>query len=124
MMDNSFCRADIFDLLHRLGVTENYIGFFQISYAVSLCVEQPERLLRVTKRLYPEVAKQYNTNWKAVERNIRTVSCIIWQENRPLLERLACRHLERQPRNAQLLSILSASLDTYCPPGGGLNKEE
>ena len=115
MMDNSFCRADIFDLLYRLGVTENYIGFFQIADAVSLCTEQPERLLQVTKRLYPEVAKQYNTNWKAVERNIRTVGCIIWRENRPLLEHLAFRRLERQPRNAQLLSILSTSLDQGLP---------
>ena len=111
-MDSGFYRADIYNLLYRLGVTENYIGFFQIACAVSLCAEQPERLLRVTKRLYPEVAKRYNTNWKAVERNIRTVSCIIWRENRPLLEHLAYRHLEQQPRNAQFLSILSASLDT------------
>ena len=121
MMDSNFCRADIYDLLYRLGVTENYIGFFYTAYAMSLCAEQPERLLRVTKRLYPEVAKQYNTNWKAVERNIRTVNCIIWRENRPLLEHLAFRHLERQPRNAQLLSILSASLDhsllSVCEPG-------
>ena len=124
MMDSNFCRADIYDLLYRLGVTENYIGFFQIADAVSLCTEQPERLLQVTKRLYPEVAQQYNTNWKAVERNIRTVSCIIWQENRPLLEHLACRHLERQPRNAQLLSILSASLYTYRPSVYVLNGDE
>ena len=112
MMDCGFCRTDIHDLIYRLGVTENYIGFYHIACAVSLCEEQPERLLLVTKQLYPEVARQFNTTWKAVERNIRTVNCIIWRENRPLLEHLAYRHLERQPRNAQLLSILSASLDT------------
>lgn len=82
------------------------------AYAVSLCVEQPDRLLLVTKWLYPEVAKRYGTNWKAVERNIRTVSCIIWREGRPLLEELAHRHLEQKPRNAQILAILVSSLDT------------
>ena len=56
-------------------------------------------------------AKQYNTNWKAVERNIRTVNCIIWREKRPLLEELAHRHLDQKPRNAQLLSILTCSLN-------------
>ena len=111
MMNCGFYRADIYDLLYRLGVTENYIGFYHTAYAVSLCEAQPERLLLITKQLYPEVAKQFNTNWKAVERNIRTVNCIIWRENRTLLEHLAYRHLERQPRNAQLLSILSASLN-------------
>ncbi len=104
----------IYDLLYRLGITANYTGFLHMACAVSLCVEQPERLLLVTKWLYPEVAKQYKTNWKAVERNIRTVSCIIWQEGRPLLEELARRHLEQKPRNAQMLAILASSVDT-CP---------
>ena len=102
----------VYDLLYQLGVTANYTGFFHAAYAVSLCVEQPDRLLLVTKWLYPEVAKRYGTNWKAVERNIRTVSCIIWRENRPLLEELAHRNLEQKPRNAQMLAILASSLDT------------
>ena len=105
-------RTEIYDLLYRLGVTANYTGFFHMSYAVMLCAEQPGRLLLVTKWLYPEVAKQYRTNWKAVERNIRTVGDIIWRENRPLLEELARRPLEGKPRNAQLLAIICASLDS------------
>lgn len=104
--------TDIYDLLYRLGANANYIGFFHMAYAVWLCVEQPDRLLLVTKWLYPEVAKQYGTNWKAVERNIRTVSCIIWRKNRPLLEELAHRRLEQKPRNTQMLAILLSSLDT------------
>lgn len=104
--------TDIYDLLYRLGVTANYTGFFHTAYAVALCIERPERLLLVTKWLYPEVAKQYTTNWKAVERNIRMVGSIIWRENRPLLEELAHRHLERKPRNAQLLAILASLPDT------------
>lgn len=104
--------SEIYDLLYCLGATANYTGFFHMAHAVCLCVEQPDRLLLVTKWLYPEVAKQYRTNWKAVERNIRTVSCIIWREGRPLLEELAHRHLEQKPRNAQMLAILVSSLDT------------
>ena len=100
----------IYDLLYQLGVTANYTGFFHTAYAISLCVEQPDRLLLVTKWLYPEVARQYCTNWKAVERNIRTVSCIIWRENQSLLEELAHRRLDQRPRNAEMLSILVSSL--------------
>lgn len=108
----------IYDLLYRLGVTANYTGFFHTAYAVSLCVEQPDKLLLVTKWLYPEVAKRYRTNWKAVERNIRTVSGIIWRANRLLLEQLSHRPLEQKPRNAQLLAILAASLDSPLPVHG------
>ena len=83
-MDNT--TAQVFDLLYRLGVTANYTGFFHTAEAVAMCVERPDRLLMVTKCLYPDVAKRYETNWKAVERNIRTVIAIVWDKNRVLLE--------------------------------------
>ena len=99
-----------FDLLTRLGVTANYLGFRQTAYAVHLCVEEQERLLFVTKWVYPDVARKYHTNCQAVERNIRTVNRIIWRENRPLLEKLAHRPLSRKPYAGQLLAILSSAL--------------
>ncbi len=73
----------ICDLLYQLGISANYKGFLHTAYAVSLCVEQQDRLLLVTKWLYPDVARKYGTNWKAVERNIRTVSTIAWKHNLP-----------------------------------------
>mgnify|MGYP001066148315 CR=1 FL=1 len=112
-MENTYSK--IYGLLYQLGVTANYTGFFHTAYAVMLCMEQPDRLLLVTKWLYPEVAKQYKTSWKAVERNIRTVNDIVWRENRPLLEELAHRRLEQKPRISQLLSILAASLESLHP---------
>lgn len=30
--------VEIYDMLYRLGVTANYIGFFHAAYAVLLCV--------------------------------------------------------------------------------------
>ena len=101
---------DIYALLHRLGVTANYTGFFQTALAVCLCMDQPERLLLVTKWVYPDVARRCKTNWKAVERNIRTVNGLVWEQSRPYLEELAGRELPHKPSNAQLLAILSYSL--------------
>ena len=43
---------DILCLLHRLGITANYTGFFHTARAIRLCAEEPDRLLLV--RLYPE----------------------------------------------------------------------
>ena len=88
--------------------------------ALQLCAEEPERLLLVTKWLYPDVAKQYGTNWKAVERDIRTVGRVIWNSNRPLLETLARRELSQKPCTAQLLAILHASL---LPSGSSTDEE-
>ena len=102
--------TNINHLLYCLGVTANYTGFFHASYAVKLCIEQPERLLLVTKWVYPDVAKQYGTNWKAVERNIRTVRNVIWKQDHSLLEQLAGRKLPHKPGTAQLLAILTYTL--------------
>lgn len=100
----------IYNLLYRLGATPNYAGFLHTACAVRLCAEKPERLLLVTKLVYPAVARQYQTSWMAVERNIRTVSRVIWQRNRPLLEQLAGRPLAKKPCAAQLLAILAHNL--------------
>ena len=102
--------TDLYDLLSRLGATPNYTGFRYIACAVHLCLEQPHRLLLVTKLVYPDIGRRYGTNWKAVERNIRTLGDIIWRENRPLLEALAHRPLLRKPYPAQLLAILTFAL--------------
>lgn len=106
-----------YDLLYSLGVTENYKGFLHTTYAVSLCMERQDRLLLVTKWLYPDIAKRYGTNWKAVERNIRTVSTIAWKRNRTLLESLAHRPLDRRLCSTEFLAVLfyavySAELQT------------
>lgn len=114
--------AKIDELLCRIGVTTNYRGFFYTAYAVALCVDQPERLLLVTKRLYPEAAKRYRTNWKAVERNIRTVRDIIWREKRSLLEEPAHKRLTQKSSNAQLLAILTASLKAGSPTVPGSDR--
>lgn len=109
---------EIHGLLYRLGVTKNYKGFFQTAHAVELCRERPDRLLQVTKLVYPEVAKRYGTSWAAVERNIRTVGGIIWKSNRALLSELACVPLAQKPRPARLLAILAASVNEEGPEGG------
>ncbi len=98
----------IYDLLHQLGITANYTGFFYTALAVSLAVQQPERLRLVTKQLYPEVAQRYGTTISLVERNIRTVTQIAWTANRPLLESLANHSLPARPTAAQFISILAA----------------
>lgn len=108
-------QPEIYNLLYRLGLTANYTGFFYLSCAVGLCLERPDRLLLVTKWLYPEIARQYQTNWKSVERNIRTVGGLIWCRNKALLEGLAGRPLLQRPRNTQLLAILTYSLSAHPP---------
>ena len=97
-------------LLYSLGVTECYKGFYYIISAMDLCFVQPQRLLLITKLIYPDVAHRYGVSWSSVERDIRTVGQVIWRRGRTRLEELAGAALSHRPCNAHLLSILFRNL--------------
>lgn len=97
-------------LLYRLGITENYKGFRYAAYAAALCALEQDRLLLVTKLLYPDVARHFGTTWQAVERDLRTVVHIAWTHNPEFLLHLSQSPLNQKPQCAQFLAILSRSL--------------
>jgi len=100
--------SEIYDLLHQLGLSGNYAGFFYTAYAVRLAVSEPERLLVVTKWLYPDVARHYRTTWRAVERNIRYVSGLAWSAQPDRLSVLAHFPLASRPTASRFIAILTA----------------
>ena len=122
MSPETFDISEIYNLLCRLGITADYIGFFHTSYAVYLAVLHPKRLLLVTKLLNPTVARHYETSWQRVERNIRTVVSVAWNSNRELLAELAQRPLPRKPTPSQFLAILALSFRSRPLPLHGLGK--
>lgn len=99
-------QSSIQDLLYSLGITAKYTGFFYTSSAVHLALQSPERLLLITKWLYPEVARQYGTTWYNVEKNIRFVAAVAWELRRDKLTDIAKFDLKCKPNNSQFISIL------------------
>lgn len=99
--------SEIYDLMCRLGVTSNYTGFFNASYAVYFAIQHPECLMQVTKWLYPEVAKHYGTTPAAVEHSIRAAVDMAWSKNRAMLETIARYPLGRKPKAAEFISIMA-----------------
>lgn len=102
--------AKIYSMLYRLGVSASYIGFFYVSHAVFLSARQPERLLLVTKWLYPDVAAHYGTNAGSVERDMRTVVSAVWRKEREELCKMAGETLRSKPTVSCFLRILVDSL--------------
>lgn len=96
--------------LYRLGLSANYQGFYQMAWAVALAQAEPERLLLVTKRLYPDVAKHYQVSRESVERNLRTAVKVIWRENTPLLREVMGENRWEKPCNARFIALLTAYL--------------
>ena len=98
------------NLLYSIGLTSNYVGYRQMTIALEIAVQEPKSLCMVTKWLYPETAKRCGTNWKAVERNIRTVLRCTWKTSQHTLEQMAGHSLEIIPKPAQFLAILAQGI--------------
>lgn len=97
---------EITHLLSSMGVQNSYIGVKQTAYAVDMALQNPECMTLVTKRLYPEVAKRDHTTPARVERNIRTIVQILWEDNPAALNAVAGYELKRKPTTSQFIAIL------------------
>lgn len=67
------------NILTELGMPEHIKGFRYTLEAIRLCVEDETMIDMVTKRLYPEVAKKYDTTPSRVERVIRHGIELVWE---------------------------------------------
>ena len=91
--------------LMRLGISANYKGFHYISYGIYLSFEDPNRLLYVSKQLYPEIARRFGTDWRAVEHNMRTTITHIWKENARLLCFMVGYEFSQKPTVGKFLGV-------------------
>lgn len=96
----------VFDLLRPLGITEKYIGAVQLSMAVQILMADSSHINAVLKEIYGVIAGQYAVDWKAVERNIRTVAKLAWNSNPRYLEEIAGYPLTDRPTATQLIEIV------------------
>jgi len=68
----------ITEIIHHIGVPAHIKGYHYLRDAIMLCVTQPDIINAVTKRLYPTVAKNYDTTSSRVERAIRHAIEVAW----------------------------------------------
>jgi two-component system response regulator (stage 0 sporulation protein A) len=66
------------DILHEIGVPAHIKGYHYLRDAIMMSVENPKIINAVTKKLYPAVAKEYETTSSRVERAIRHAIEVAW----------------------------------------------
>lgn len=71
----------ITEIMHELGVPAHIKGYMYLRSALMIAVENMEVLNAVTKQLYPEIAKMYNTTPSRVERAIRHAIETAWNRS-------------------------------------------
>ena len=85
--------SEVYGVIRRLGATSKYKGYYYVADAVKMAQGIQERPVKVTKDIYPVLARKYKSTPSNVEHNIRT------------LINLCCTMVDK-PTNSEFIDIL------------------
>src|SRR5690625_325430 len=71
-------KADITNIIHEIGVPAHIKGYMYLREAITMVYNDIELLGSITKVLYPDIAKAFNTTASRVERAIRHAIEVAW----------------------------------------------
>lgn len=101
----------ISDFMLELGIPAHLRGYQFLRSAVEMCVEDMELVGSVTKLLYPDLAKLYQTTDTKIERAIRNAIEVSWERgNCELFEKLFgyCNSPEyTRPTNSEYIAVVA-----------------
>ena len=88
----------VYRLIRQLGMTSKYKGYYYVVDAVEMAQKIYERPVKVTKDIYPVIARKYKSTPSNVEHNIRTLVNLCWMNHKDTLE--------DKPTNSEFIDIL------------------
>lgn len=97
--------------LISLGIHSNIKGYQYLKDAIKLAINQPEVITKITKDLYPTVAKENNSSSSKVERAIRNAIEIAWNkgkvENINSLFGMQLYSKYERPTNGEFIALMA-----------------
>ena len=102
---------EIGELLEQLGLARKEKGFERLSYAIAVTAQEFERAGSVTKLLYPDLAKHFQTTPEKIERSLRHLIEKFWEKGeKTRFEELFGYHRDNseiRPTNSEYIAILA-----------------
>ena len=102
---------EIGELLEQLGLSRKEKGFERLSYAIAVTAKEFERAGSVTKLLYPDLAKHFQTTPEKIERSLRHLIEKSWEKGeKTRFEELFGYHRDNseiRPTNSEYIAILA-----------------
>ena len=94
-------------IIRKLGVTSKYKGYYYVTDAIRLAMNFYDEPIKITKDIYPYLARKYKTTPMNVEHNIRTVINVCWAMNRTGLDEIAGYPLTYKPTNSEFIDMVA-----------------
>lgn len=102
--------------IQTIGIPANLKGYHFLREAILLVAENPMRGSGITKDLYPEVAKKFETTASKVERNIRNAIEIAFERGNDdayvEIFRGTIKQSKGRPTNSEFISMISDKVRT------------
>lgn len=101
-------------IMHEVGVPAHIKGYQYLRDAIVMVYNDIDKINSVTKQLYPEVAKKYNTTPPRVERAIRHAIEVAWDRGET---DVLCHHFgytiqnsKGKPTNSEFIALIADKL--------------
>lgn len=98
---------EVYGTIRRLGATSKYKGYYFVAEAIHMTMEFQERPMKITKDIYPKLAKKFKSKPSNIEHDIRTIVNVCWENHRERLEKIAGYPLEYRPTNSEFVDMIA-----------------
>jgi len=102
------------EVIHEIGVPAHIKGYKYLREAIMLTVRDMEIINAVTKVLYPEVARKFNTTPSRVERAIRHAIEVAWDRgDLEILQKFfgyTVSNIKGKPTNSEFIAMIADRL--------------
>jgi len=107
-------QISITKILHELGMPSHIKGYQYIREGISIIYDRPEVIGGITKELYPDIAKKFDTTVSRVERAIRHAIEVSWNRgNWDLMEEIFGHSVDidkAKPTNSEFIVTVADKL--------------
>jgi two-component system response regulator (stage 0 sporulation protein A) len=105
---------NITNIIHEIGVPAHIKGYLYLREAITMVYNDMELLGSITKILYPEIAKKFNTTASRVERAIRHAIEVAWSRgNMDSIGKLfgyTVSNSKAKPTNSEFIAMVADRL--------------
>ncbi len=115
---------DVTEVIHQIGVPAHIKGYYYLRESILLAVTEMSILDSVTRKLYPEVARRYETTPSRVERAIRHSIEVAWDRGDvDTLNRYfgyTVNNNRGKPTNSEFIAMIADKLRLGMKVGGSV----
>ena len=106
--------SKITNIMHEVGIPAHIKGYLYLREGIKMVIEDVNLLGAVTKELYPNIAKRYETTPSRVERAIRHAIEVSWNRGKTELTEMlfgySLKNAKNKPTNSEFIAVISDKL--------------